>query len=547
MNQEYYMGLDMGTGSLGWAITDTDYHILRRHGKALWGVRLFESALTAEERRSFRIARRRLDRRNWRIQILQELFSEEISKVDLGFFQRMKESKYYPEDKKDINGKCPELPYALFVDKNYTDKEYHREYPTIYHLRKMLMETEEMPDIRLVYLGLHHMMKHRGHFFLSGDISKIKEFKGTFLQLEENLKKEELNWTLELSDDEIQFIENTLKDRMHTKSVKKSRLIKQLNAKTTCEKAILNLISGGSVKLSDIFENSELDGCENPKISFSDTGYDDYIGTVEADLVEQYYIIESAKAVYDWSVLVEILGDSSSISEAKVKLYEKHKADLRYLKKIVRKYLPLEYKHIFIDTEEKLNNYVAYIGMTKKNGKKNDLQSKKCSKEEFYDFLKKNVIKKISDQEVVSYLEKELEQGTFLPKQVNKENSVIPYQVHMYELRKILDNLSGKSSFMQENKEKILQLFEFRIPYYVGPLGRNEEGTEGKFTWAVRKNNEKIYPWNFKDVIDIEESAEKFIRRMTNKCTYMLGEDFSLKILFYIVNIWYLMNSIICA
>ena len=148
---------------------------------------------------------------------------------------------------------------------------------------------------------------------------------------------------------------------------------------------------------------------------------------------------------------------------------------------------------------------------------------------------------------MVSYLEKELEQGTFLPKQVNKENSVIPYQVHMYELRKILDNLSGKSSFMQENKEKILQLFEFRIPYYVGPLGRNEEGTEGKFTWAVRKNNEKIYPWNFKDVIDIEESAEKFIRRMTNKCTYMLGEDVLPKILFYIVNIWYLMNSIICA
>ena len=192
---------------------------------------------------------------------------------------------------------------------------------------------------------------------------------------------------------------------------------------------------------------------------------------------------------------------------------------------MVRKYLPLEYKHIFVDTEEKLNNYVAYIGMTKKNGKKNDLQSKKCSKEEFYDFLKKNVIKKISDEEVVSYLEKELEQGTFLPKQVNKDNSVIPYQVHMYELRKILENLSGRSFFIQENKEKILQLFEFRIPYYVGPLGRNEEGTEGKFTWAVRKNNEKIYPWNFKDVIDIEESAEKFIRRMTNKCTYMLGED----------------------
>lgn len=66
---------------------------------------------------------------------------------------------------------------------------------------------------------------------------------------------------------------------------------------------------------------------------------------------------------------------------------------------------------------------------------------------------------------MVSYLEKELEQGTFLPKQVNKENSVIPYQVHMYELRKILDNLSGKSSFMQENKERFYSYLslEFHI------------------------------------------------------------------------------------
>lgn len=153
MDQEYFLGLDMGTGSLGWAVTDSEYQILRRHGKALWGVRLFESALTAEERRTFRTARRRLDRRNWRVQILQELFAEEISKVDPGFFLRMKESKYYPEDKRDITGNCPELPYALFVDKDYTDKDYHREFPTIYHLRKKLMETQETPDIRLVYLA----------------------------------------------------------------------------------------------------------------------------------------------------------------------------------------------------------------------------------------------------------------------------------------------------------------------------------------------------------------------------------------------------------
>ncbi len=49
--RDYYIGLDLGTGSLGWAVTDREYEIMRAHGKALWGVRLFDSANTAEERR----------------------------------------------------------------------------------------------------------------------------------------------------------------------------------------------------------------------------------------------------------------------------------------------------------------------------------------------------------------------------------------------------------------------------------------------------------------------------------------------------------------
>ena len=526
MGQEYYLGLDLGTASTGWAITDPEYHVLRKHGKALWGVRLFESASTAEERGMFRTGRRRLDRRNWRIQILQEIFAEEICKIDPGFFLRMKESKYYPEDKRDINGNCPELPYALFVDNDFTDKDYHKKFPTIYHLRKMLMNTEDTPDIRLVYLAIHHMLKHRGHFLLSGDISEIKEFGTTFSKLLENIKNEELNWNLELRAEEYAIVESILKDNMLNRSTKKTRLIKALKAKSTCEKAVLNLLAGGTVKLSDIFGLEELNETERPKISFADNGYDDYIGEVENELGEQFYIIETAKAVYDWAVLVEILGEHTSISEAKVATYEKHKSDLRFLKKIVRKYLTKEeYKDIFVSTSDKLKNYSAYIGMTKINGKKVDLQSKRCNKEEFYDFIKKGVLKKIEGQPEYEYLKEEIERETFLPKQVNKDNGVIPYQIHLYELKKILGNLRDKIDFIKENEDKLVQLFEFRIPYYVGPLNKIDDGKEEKFTWAVRKCNEKIYPWNFDDVIDIEASAEKFIRRMTNKCTYLIGED----------------------
>ena len=44
----------------------------------------------------------------------------------------------------------------------------------------------------------------------------------------------------------------------------------------------------------------------------------------------------------------------------------------------------------------------------------------------------------------------------------------------------------------------------------------------------VRKSDGKITPWNFDNKVDKDASAEKFIRKMTNKCTYLIGEDLSL-------------------
>lgn len=71
---------------------------MRKGSKSLWGVRLFEEAKTAAERRSFRSTRRRYDRRRNRIKLLQEEFQEEMNKVDNQFFQKMQESKYQEKD-----------------------------------------------------------------------------------------------------------------------------------------------------------------------------------------------------------------------------------------------------------------------------------------------------------------------------------------------------------------------------------------------------------------------------------------------------------------
>ena len=49
--------------------------------------------------------------------------------------------------------------------------------------------------------------------------------------------------------------------------------------------------------------------------------------------------------------------------------------------------------------------------------------------------------------------------------------------------------------------------------------------TKGGFSWVVRKTNETVLPWNMDKVIDLDKTAEQFILNMTNKCTYLIGED----------------------
>ena len=48
----YYIGLDIGTSSVGWAVMDENYHLMKKHGKDMWGIREFDEAETAEARRT---------------------------------------------------------------------------------------------------------------------------------------------------------------------------------------------------------------------------------------------------------------------------------------------------------------------------------------------------------------------------------------------------------------------------------------------------------------------------------------------------------------
>ena len=155
-NEKIYLGLDIGTDSIGYAVTDQNYQLKKHGGAPMWGVTLFDEANLNTERRGFRSARRRLGRRQQRISLLQDVFASEISKIDEKFFIRLKESALYREDS--------QFRYSVFEDKNYSDRDFHKQYPTIHHLIDELMYSDEKHDIRLIYLACAWLVAHRGHF-----------------------------------------------------------------------------------------------------------------------------------------------------------------------------------------------------------------------------------------------------------------------------------------------------------------------------------------------------------------------------------------------
>ena len=173
-DKEWFLGLDVGTNSIGWAATDPEYNLLRFHGNATWGIYLFDEAKTAEERRVNRVARRRLQRKKQRVEMLQDFFAKEIAKYDEHFFIRIKESGLWTDDRTTSN--------ELFVG-DWTDRKYNETYPTIHHLICDLMDNKSFHDPRLVYMACSYILSHRGHFLLevdSANVDSVTDFKNIY-------------------------------------------------------------------------------------------------------------------------------------------------------------------------------------------------------------------------------------------------------------------------------------------------------------------------------------------------------------------------------
>lgn len=509
MEVKYNIGLDIGTNSVGWAVVRSDnFKVMKKGKKKLWGARLFDEVSTAEGRRLFRSTKRRQDRRRERIRLLQEIFKDEINKIDSNFFKKMQESFYSEKD---------EINKTIKITKEEKEliKKYNEKYPTIYHLRDALMNSSEKMDIRLVYLGLHHIIKNRGNFLYSGNFNvQNLNLENKINEIFDNIN--ELDTNIGLEDDQLinynklahALLENSKKD----KEVKIKELIKDYSTKDFTNE-FTKLMIGNKAKINKLFA---IETEKDISISFKGTDYEDNFDNLSEILGDNIELLEQFKELYDMVFLKELFkGENhTSISKLMISKYETHKQDLRFLKDILNEHRK-DYNKMFRSTEKELCTYDKYL--------KNKINSK--------DFMNivKNILKNIVDLEEYPDISFRLDNEEFMPRITDVDNGKYPYQLHKTELIKIIENQGKYYPFITEkidNVYKLEKLFTFRIPYYVGPLGKTtaNKNVENKFSWVVRKSNEKITPYNFEEVVDLDASAEEFITRMISHCTYLLDE-----------------------
>ena len=504
-NKPYSIGLDIGTNSVGWAIITDDYKVPSKKMKVLGntdkhfikknliGALLFDEGTTAEDRRLKRTARRRYTRRKNRLRYLQEIFSKEMSKVDSSFFRRLDDSFLVPEDKR--GSKYP--IFATLVE----EKEYHKKFPTIYHLKKHLADSKEKTDLRLIYLALAHMIKYRGHFLYeeSFDIKNndIQKIFSEFISIYDN--------TFEGSSliGQNAQVEAIFTDKI-SKSAKRERVLKLFpdEKSTGLFSEFLKLIVGNQADFKKHFDLEE-----KAPLQFSKDTYDEdlenLLGQIGDDFADLFLV---AKKLYDAILLSGILtvtdpSTKAPLSASMIERYESHQKDLAALKQFIKANFPEKYDEVFSDQSK--DGYAGYI-----NGK--------TTQEAFYKYIK-NLLSKF---EGADYFLDKIEREDFLRKQRTFDNGSIPHQIHLQEMNAILRRQGEHYPFLNENREKIEKILTFRIPYYVGPLARGNRD----FAWLTRNSDQAIRPWNFEEIVDQASSAEDFINKMTNYDLYLPEE-----------------------
>lgn len=461
MGKRYHIGLDIGTSSIGWAVMDDDFKIMRVKGKKGIGVRLFEEGKTAAERRGHRTTRRRYSRRKWRLNLLEEIFDPEIAKVDPTFFARLKESNLSPkDDRKQYSGNL------IFPEKAKEEiREWTEKYPTIYHLRNAFISAcgeEEAPQIPSeLYNDIQELLFDK-------NTRKLDNQKQLATKLSQDNDKD---WSTQFS--------------------------KALFGYKTKFKVVLQ-------------SNEDLDDFQ-----LDSDDADDKIASISEQIDDDRgSILDNIKILYSRITLNEIVPDGKTLSQSMIEKYNLHRDHLKEIKD--------QLKHT--DNWVKFDDlYSQYVNGKLESDRHKKLSSDDFYKKvlTLFDGELKTRVKEW--QEKGEFLPKQRTGSNgVIPHQLhqNELDQIIENQSKYYPW---LATLNPNEKRQRVAKYKLSELVAFRIPYYVGPMVTKDQSDFAWM--VRKSDEKEITPWNFDQVVDRDKSAEEFINRMTTKDTYLIGED----------------------
>ncbi len=546
MDKKYFLGLDIGTSSVGWAVTDENFNLLKLKGKTAWGARLFDEASDAKARRSKRSMRRRMARRRYRIYLLNEyVFGKEIEKVDPTFFLRLSESNLVFEDKDEK----ARVKYPLFMNKT-EEKEFFKLYPTIYHLRKAQIENDPkaFSDIRYLYLSVHHIIKKRGNFLTEGTYDPNKPVTTEMVEEVDDMLK---SLILDKMDDEgnldetiigmskvdviRKILDSDKKDKNKTDKQKEIAALFKKGNDIFDEKEdqkswnelidlLAKAVTGGTKKIKDDNDNEA-------NFDFN-RNYEEARSEYENILGEKIVLLDMAKSIYDAQYIKELLGSEKYISYAMINTFKIHKKDLENLKELIR----------LIDNDGSIYKKVFNVnddnyGLTyAKDSVPSYAYFVDCPGQYEYKKVKgySGFLTHIKDyvgsievndnaraNELLAIIKERIENGDYLKRISDVNGSGFPHQLHELELDTILKNAKQYFKFLDEEKiNRIKSIFLYKLDYFDGPLD-----TRSEYSNVVKRDEHaKVFPWNKDEIVDKEKTNQKFIEKLINYCTYLKGE-----------------------
>lgn len=543
----YVIGYDLGDQTVASVAINANYNVIKQNGHKMAMVNTFSEGQSKAERRAYRETRRNIAHKKWLKKQLYHYFREHQVNGNIDETQRcFKTSWISQRDAKRANDKSEKGLYLTNGD-----------YPTVWHAADALIKNDEqrLPQdaagrTQLIYEVLHNFLNRRGHFLMPN--LKVNGF------IQQNFDHAELLKRLrDAAQDELDLkLGNNLNGFKQAMTMtagilkRKEALIAaiqndQLNKVDQNRLKILaGLCAGSVVSTKQLMKLFDLHDEPSSKVQLSSADVDEQLDALSHDLPDQdMNLIKIADQIYYQSQLSFLMQPGKSFVDVQLERYDQFGKDLVMLKQRILPHLKsvkdqAKYRDL-------IDRYVDARGSIRDKSCRNVLKTGKADKslkpidqKSFAEDVLKKLVKASYDVDLTSLIGQEnvdrITNGNFLVKTRSVQNARVPHQAIQSVVRQIIDRqkqVSGlewlghqnyADSWFPDEAYDLERFFDFRIPYFVGPLVHSTDQSE--FSWLVRKASGTLTVFNFTKKVDLIASARGFIKRLTAQDTYLLDE-----------------------